>query len=94
MITTNTTISRELVKGHKLADEAGGLSGAPLKSQSTLVLNWLRDEMDSEIPIIASGGVMSLEDAQDKLDAGAALVQVYTGLIYHGPRLIADIAAL
>ncbi|MDF1754182.1 MAG: quinone-dependent dihydroorotate dehydrogenase [Verrucomicrobiales bacterium] len=94
VITTNTTISRKSVAGHALADEAGGLSGAPLTGHSTEVLSWLRSAMDDGIPIIASGGVMSADDARAKLDAGAALVQVYTGLIYRGPALVREIAKL
>ena len=94
VITTNTTISREAVAGHALEKEAGGLSGAPLTKASTAVLARLRAELDSAIPIIGSGGVMTAEDAQAKFDAGAALVQVYTGLVYRGPRLVKEIAAL
>lgn len=94
VITTNTTIARDLVSGHPLADEGGGLSGAPLTRQSTEVLAMLRADLDRNIPVIASGGVMSARDAQDKLDAGAALIQVYTGLIYKGARLIGEIAEL
>lgn len=94
VITTNTTIERGAVAGHPLADEAGGLSGAPLIEHSTEILNLLRSEMDDSIPIIGSGGVMSAADAQAKFDAGAALVQVYTGLVYRGPALVQEIAAL
>ncbi len=94
IITTNTTIERGAVEGHALADEAGGLSGAPLTKQSTEILALLRKEMDGAIPIIGSGGVMSQADAEEKFDAGAALVQVYTGLIYRGPCLVSEIAEL
>lgn len=94
VITTNTTIERAAVSTHALAEEAGGLSGAPLTEKSTEVLALLRSEMDSSIPIIGSGGVMSAADAQAKFDAGAALVQVYTGLVYRGPQLIHEIADL
>jgi len=94
VITTNTTISREAVTGHPFAKEAGGLSGAPLTNASTAVLARLRSELDPAIPIIGSGGVMNAADAKAKFDAGAALVQVYTGLIYRGPRLVREIAAL
>lgn len=94
VITTNTTISREAVSGHRLASEAGGLSGAPLTTRSTAVLARLRGELDKNIPIIGSGGVMCAADARAKFDAGADLVQVYTGLIYRGPRLVREIAAL
>lgn len=91
VIATNTTIDRTAVAGHPQAEEAGGLSGAPLSKTSTDILALLRSEMDAEIPIIGSGGVMSAEDAQAKLDVGAALVQVYTGLVYRGPGLVGDI---
>lgn len=94
VITTNTTIERKAVAGHPSADEAGGLSGAPLTQHSTEILSLLREEMDDSIPIIGSGGVMSAADAQEKFDAGAALVQVYTGLVYRGPALVQEIAAL
>lgn len=94
VITTNTTISRKAVAAHPLAGEAGGLSGAPLTQAATDVLTRLRPELDPAIPVIASGGVMSAADAEAKLAAGAALVQVYTGLIYRGPRLVREIAAL
>ncbi|MBU6178590.1 MAG: quinone-dependent dihydroorotate dehydrogenase [Verrucomicrobia bacterium] len=94
VITTNTTISREAVSGHALANEAGGLSGAPLTKASTAVLARLRRELDPAIPIIGSGGVMSAADARAKFDAGAALVQVYTGLVYRGPRLVREIAGM
>ena len=94
VITTNTTIARDAVAGHANADEAGGLSGGPLTEHSTEILSLLRSEMDDSIPIIGSGGVMSAADAQVKFDAGAALVQVYTGLVYRGPALVREIAAL
>lgn len=94
IITTNTTIARDAVAGHAHAGEGGGLSGAPLTDASTAVLARLRASLDPAIPIIGSGGVMSAADAQGKFDAGASLVQVYTGLIYRGPRLIREIAAL
>jgi len=94
VITTNTTIDREAVAGHPLANEAGGLSGAPLIGKATEVLRFLRGELDSAIPIIGSGGVMGVAEARAKFDAGAALVQVYTGLVYHGPRLVREIAGL
>jgi dihydroorotate dehydrogenase len=94
VITTNTTIDRESVSGHPLSGEAGGLSGAPLTEKATEILALLRSEMDDSIPIIGSGGVMSAEDARAKFDAGAALVQVYTGLIYRGPSLVREIAEI
>ena len=88
VITTNTTIDRDTVSRHPLADETGGLSGKPLTEKATEVLSLLRSEMNSEIPIIGSGGVMSGSDAKAKVDAGASLVQVYSGLIYSGPALV------
>jgi len=91
VIATNTTISREAVQGHIHAEEIGGLSGAPVKEQSTYVVAGLAKELNSSIPIIAAGGILSGKDAQDKLDAGASLVQIYSGLIYRGPELIEDI---
>jgi len=94
VITTNTTIERAAVSGHPQAEEAGGLSGAPLTDHSTEVLALLRREMDDQVPIIGSGGVMAAADAQAKFDAGAALVQVYTGLVYRGPELVREIAGL
>lgn len=94
VIATNTTIARDAVTGHLLAKEAGGLSGAPLATKSTELLARLRAELDPAIPIVGSGGVMTADDAQAKFDAGAALVQVYTGLVYRGPRLVREIAAL
>lgn len=94
VIATNTTIDRAAVAGHPLAGEAGGLSGAPLSERSTEVLRKLRSGLDPAIPVIGSGGVMTAADARAKFEAGAALVQVYTGLVYSGPRLVREIAEL
>ncbi|HEY8034078.1 MAG TPA: quinone-dependent dihydroorotate dehydrogenase [Methylobacter sp.] len=91
VIATNTTIARDMIAGHPLANEAGGLSGAPVKEKSTLVVRRLAAELNGRIPIIAAGGILSAADAQEKLAAGASLVQIYSGLIYRGPQLIADI---
>ncbi len=91
VIATNTTISREAIADHTLAQEAGGLSGAPVKTASTRVVKGLAAELQDKVAIIAAGGILSAEDAQEKLNAGASLVQVYSGLIYKGPQLIADI---
>ena len=91
VIATNTTISRDLIAGHPFANETGGLSGAPVKNQATHVVRVLASELNSQVAIIAAGGILSATDAQEKLDAGASLVQVYSGLIYRGPQLIADI---
>lgn len=91
VIATNTTIERSAIQGHLLADETGGLSGTPVKQKSTYVVARLADELQGQLPIIAAGGIMSYADAQEKLDAGASLVQVYSGLIYQGPYLVHDI---
>jgi dihydroorotate dehydrogenase len=91
VIATNTTIARDLIAKHPLAHETGGLSGAPVKDKSTHVVRTLAAELNGKLPIIAAGGILSAEDAQEKLAAGASLVQVYSGLIYRGPQLITDI---
>lgn len=91
VIATNTTISRDKIAGHPLEKETGGLSGAPVKEKATEVVRLLSAELNGKLPIIAAGGIMSASDAQEKLDAGASLVQVYTGLIYRGATLISDI---
>lgn len=91
VIATNTTIARDLIAGHPLAAEAGGLSGAPVKDKSTAVVRALAAELNGRIPVIAAGGILSAEDAEEKLKAGASLVQVYSGLIYKGTQLIPDI---
>ncbi len=91
VIATNTTIERDAVQGNPLAGEIGGLSGTPVKQKSTYVVACLADELQSKIPIIAAGGIMNAVDAQEKLDAGASLVQVYSGLIYQGPELVHQI---
>ncbi|MGZ8181028.1 MAG: quinone-dependent dihydroorotate dehydrogenase [Methylobacter sp.] len=91
VIATNTTIARDMIADHPLANEAGGLSGAPVKEKSTLVVRGLATALIGRIPIIAAGGILTAEDAQEKLAAGASLVQIYSGLIYRGPQLIEDI---
>lgn len=91
VIATNTTIARDIIAGHPLAHESGGLSGSPVKDQTTLVVRTLAAELKGKIPIIASGGIISATDALEKLEAGASLVQLYSGLIYRGPQLIEDI---
>lgn len=91
VIATNTTIARDQITGHPLANEAGGLSGAPVKDKSTHVVRGLAIELNRKVAIIAAGGILSAADAQEKLDAGANLLQVYSGLIYRGPQLIEDI---
>ncbi|OUR65599.1 dihydroorotate dehydrogenase (quinone) [Methylophaga sp. 42_25_T18] len=91
VIATNTTMSRDGVTGVKNGDEAGGLSGRPVFTQSTDIVRQFRTALPESLPIIAAGGIMSGADAQQKLDAGASLVQIYSGLIYQGPKLISDI---
>jgi dihydroorotate dehydrogenase len=90
VIATNTTIARDGVAGLPHADEAGGLSGAPLRERSTAVLRTLAKALDGALPIIGVGGILAAGDAQQKIDAGATLVQLYTGLIYRGPDLVAE----
>ena len=91
VIATNTTIARDMIADHPLANEAGGLSGAPVKDKATGVVRGLASELQGKIPIIAVGGILNATDAQEKLKAGASLVQIYSGLIYRGPQLIEDI---
>lgn len=90
VIATNTTLSRAGVEGLPNADEAGGLSGAPLRERATAVVRQLARTLDGAVPIIGAGGVMSGADAREKLQAGAALVQLYTGLVFRGPALVAE----
>jgi len=90
IIATNTTISRTAIEGHRLAGEAGGLSGKPLYAKSTAVLSRLRARVGERIPLIGVGGILSGADAVAKVVAGATLVQFYTGMIYRGPKLIAE----
>lgn len=90
LIATNTSVSREEIAGEPLAAEAGGLSGRPLFQRSTAVLARLAKALGGRIPLIGVGGVLSGADARAKVDAGAALIQVYTGFIYRGPALIAE----
>jgi dihydroorotate dehydrogenase len=92
VIATNTTLAREAVQGLPHADEAGGLSGAPVREASNRVIVQLRAELGSSYPIIGVGGVLRGADAQAKRDSGADLVQIYTGLIYKGPALVAEAA--
>jgi dihydroorotate dehydrogenase len=92
VIATNTTVARDAVKGLLHADEAGGLSGAPVFEASNRVIRLLRAALGPAYPIIGVGGVMSGADARAKIAAGADLVQIYTGLIYSGPALVAEAA--
>ena len=87
-LATNTTLSRTGVEGLAHAAETGGLSGAPLRERATAVVRDLHAQLGDAIPIIASGGILSAEDASEKIAAGAKLVQLYTGLIYCGPALV------
>lgn len=91
VIATNTTIERAAVAGHTNAEEAGGLSGAPLTTKSTEVISSFSSALGGKLPIIAAGGIMTADHALDKLNAGATLVQLYTGFVYAGPQLITDI---
>lgn len=92
VIATNTTISRTGLKSNPdLVKEAGGVSGKPLAKRSTEVIRYLAEKSNQAFPIIGVGGIHSAEDALEKLDAGASLVQVYTGFIYEGPALISKI---
>ena len=92
VIATNTTITRTGIEHLPLAQENGGLSGAPLTQRATAVIRQLHHALQGVIPIIGAGGIMSADDAQDKLTAGANLIQLYTGLIYRGPDLVKEIA--
>lgn len=88
LIATNTTLDRDRVKNHPRHVEAGGLSGAPITKRSTEVIQAFASHMGKNVPIMGVGGIMTPQDALDKLDAGASLVQLYTGFIYNGPPLI------
>jgi dihydroorotate dehydrogenase len=92
VIATNTTIARDAVAHLRHGREAGGLSGAPLTRKSTAVIRTLAQALDGALPIIGVGGIMTGDDAAEKLAAGAALVQLYTGFIYAGPVLVAAAA--
>jgi len=92
VIATNTTLARDAVQGLAHADEAGGLSGRPVFEASNRVIRQLRAALGPNYPIIGVGGVMSGADARAKVEAGADLVQIYTGLIYKGPALVAEAA--
>lgn len=92
VIATNTTISRDgLASPQQITNETGGLSGKPLTSRSTEVIRYLSQKSNRSFPIIGVGGIHSAKDAQEKLEAGAALIQLYTGFIYEGPGLIGKI---
>jgi dihydroorotate dehydrogenase len=93
VIATNTTISRGAVQGMEHAEESGGLSGSPVFELSNTVIRGLKAELGNALPIIGVGGIFSGKDAQAKIDAGASLVQIYSGLIYRGPALVRECAA-
>jgi len=90
VIATNTSVSRDGVEGLPHANEAGGLSGKPLRERATRVLKLLESELRNEATLIGAGGIFTQSDAREKIAAGASLVQLYTGLIYRGPGLVAE----
>jgi dihydroorotate dehydrogenase len=90
VIATNTSLSRDGVQGLPHADQAGGLSGAPIRGRATATLAALAAALGGEAALIGVGGILSGADAVQKLDAGASLVQLYTGLVYRGPALVAE----
>jgi len=92
VIATNTTISRDAVQGMEFATEAGGLSGAPVRNASNVVIKALKVRLGSQLPIIGVGGILSGADAREKIVSGASLIQLYTGLIYRGPDLVNECA--
>ncbi|MDZ4796027.1 MAG: dihydroorotate dehydrogenase (quinone), partial [Bacteroidota bacterium] len=89
-VATNTTISRESLSQESFvrSREQGGLSGLPLKQRSTEIVKYICDKTKGKIPVIASGGIFTGADAREKIDAGACLVQVWTGFIYEGPSIV------
>ena len=93
VIATNTTLSREGVEHLPHGHETGGLSGAPVREKATAVIQALARELDGALPIIGVGGILNGEDAIEKIRAGAALVQIYSGLIYRGPALVSECCA-
>ena len=88
VIATNTTIARDAVAGLPNGDETGGLSGMPVRAASTRMVRLLAHHLKNEVPIIGVGGIFSGDDAAEKIEAGASLVQLYSGLIYRGPELV------
>ncbi len=93
VIATNTTLSRDGVEDSPVAEEAGGLSGAPVRNRSTATIRALAEHLDGALPIIGVGGITEGFDAAEKIEAGASLVQIYTGFIYRGPSLVRDSVA-
>ena len=92
VVATNTTLSRDAVKGMDHAQETGGLSGAPVLTMSNAVISQLRSALGNSFPIIGVGGILNADDAVSKIQAGADVVQIYTGLIYKGPALVREAA--
>ena len=92
IIATNTTIARDAVQGMQHSQEAGGLSGAPVRAASTQVIKTLKARLGNTLPIIGVGGILSGADAKEKIMAGASLVQIYSGLIFKGPDLVNECA--
>ena len=90
LICTNTTLDRAPVAGQRHADEAGGLSGAPLRARATAVLRGMAQRVRGRVPLIGVGGITRGQDAAEKIAAGATLVQFYTGMIYRGPALVRE----
>jgi dihydroorotate dehydrogenase len=90
VIATNSTLSRSEVENLPNSEETGGLSGSPLTETATNIIRQLHAVLHDTIPIIGVGGVMCASDAQEKIDAGASLIQIYTGLVYQGPELVRD----
>jgi len=87
IIATNTALSRDGVRG-KNRDEAGGLSGRPLRERSTAVIRYISERTNGRLPIIGVGGISTVADVEEKLEAGASLVQLYSGMVYEGPGLV------
>ena len=93
IVATNTTVERPVSSDsacQKTYAETGGLSGAPLRDRSTAVIRFLVESTQGRLPVIGVGGIMSADDAMRKMDAGASLLQVYSGLVYEGPALIRE----
>ena len=91
IISSNTTISRDGVTGHAFAAEMGGLSGAPLTQRADAMLAKVVKASGSRVPIIGVGGIMSVADAKRKIDIGASLIQIYTGMLYRGPGFVGEL---
>jgi dihydroorotate dehydrogenase len=94
VIATNTTVDKRSVEGEKNSEQEGGLSGAPLCLKSTEIIKTLHQFLGDEIPILGVGGISSVEDGFEKIQAGAKLLQLYTGFIYEGLPLIRDLSRL